>query len=123
MTTKPELPNNLTTAFGRELVAYLGGDPTKVEDDDCWKDFVRKFPELREAAEKYFEEATTGDPSEAAYAMCNYCGSSREWAEKVIEKATSGKPSEAAYLMHRDHGSSREWVEKVQKNNKTDSKG
>jgi len=83
---RPKCPNKFTIDFARELVKYLGGDPTKINNRDCWRSLVRKYPELREKAEKYFATAKTGDPARAAYLMCRACGSSREWAEGVNRK-------------------------------------
>ena len=108
-----ELPRTLDAEFGRALVAELGGDPEPIEDEWCWRDFARAYPELREKAEAWFAAATAGEAAWAAYCMAYYCGSSRKWAERVIAAATAGDPSWAAYCMARDCGSSREWAEGV----------
>ena len=83
---KPECPYEFDARFGYRLVKFLGGDPSKIYEGWCWKDFAKHYPELRKPAEQYFESATTGNPSWAAYWMCIDCGSSREWAEGVRRK-------------------------------------
>ena len=110
---RPECPKFFTIEFARELIEYLGGDPTPIEDDWYWEEFARTYPELRKKAERYFESAQTGDPSWAACHMHRCCGSSQEWAERVIENARTGDPAIAAYQMHRFCGSSHEWAERV----------
>ena len=117
MTSKPrpECPDYFGTTFGRSLVEYLGGDISKIEDDDCWTQFAAKFPELRDKAMKYFEEAKTGEPSEAAFWMVLYCGAPLEWGMRVAENATTGDPSRAAYWMVKDCGAPEEWYEKIRK--------
>ena len=114
---KPKCPCYFTVDFGRELVAYLGGDPAPIQDYWCWGDFAKQYPELRRGAEKYFEQeatqGTTGDPSEAVYWMVFFCGSSRAWAESVIERAKVGYPGLAAEKMALHCGSSQEWANGV----------
>ena len=103
----------LDTEFGRLLIKHLGGDPSPIKWNWCWREFAEDYPHLREKAEKYFETTRTGDPARAAYNMAHYYGSSREWAEGVIERAKTGNPVWAAYHMVLDYGSSREWAEGV----------
>ena len=110
---RPECPDEFTTRFARELVKYLGGNPTPIKDDWCWKEFAEAYPELRQKAERYFESAKTGGPGYAAYRMVHDCGSSREWAERIIEHAQTGNPSWAAFCMVHDCDSSRKWAERV----------
>lgn len=85
-------PRIFDVNFGRLLVAELGGDAGKIQDDWCWREFAAEYPGLREAAERYFAAAKTGDPALAAYWMALYYGSSREWAEKI--KLSSRKLAE-----------------------------
>ena len=114
-----ECPDIFTVEFGRQLVAELGGDPSKIKDDWCWKQFGENFKDLVPKAEMYLASATTGNPAEAAYMMYQYCGSSREWAEGVIASATTGNPANAAYWMCCNCGSSREWAKGVKTRIKT----
>ena len=107
--------DGFTVAFGRALIAHLGGDASAVQDDWCWAKFGRAFPELREGAERYFERAETGDPAWAACCMVRECGSVRAWAEGVIERAQTGNPAWAACYMVRKCGSGRAWAEGVRK--------
>ena len=113
MAPKPKCPNTFQLKFACRLVAYLGGDPTPIEDNWCWAEIGRQYPGLVPAAEEYFAAAKTGNPAYAAYGMTRYCGSSREWAEGVIAAAQAGNPASAAYCMERDCGSSREWADKI----------
>ena len=110
---KPKCPVIFTTDFGRELVKYLGGDASEVEDGDCWKDFGVQFPELVEPAMTYFEKATTGDPAYAAYCLVLDCHGDLERAMRVCETATTGDPALAAYCLVRDCDAPREWYEEL----------
>ena len=142
---RPKCPDHFNTDFGRSLVDYLGGDSSKIKDRDCWPRFAVVFPELREAAMKYFAEVKTGEPSAAIYYMVKYCEAPLdwgmrvianmkvgnpslavyymvsdcraplEWGMKVIENTTTGDPSWAAYLMVKYCGAPREWYEKIRK--------
>ena len=105
------LPNEFTISWGRELIAHLGGDPTPIRDNWCWKQFGEQYPELRPRVEKFIEDSTEGDIAWAAYWMCMSCGSSREWAEAQIERGIGGVTT-AAQSMCMFCGSSREWAEK-----------
>ena len=88
---KPICPDVFDVHFGRELVEYLGGDASIIEDDDCWNEFGKKFPELIEPAMRYFEQAETGDPAFAAADLVHYCGAPVERAMRVCE-APTGAP-------------------------------
>lgn len=111
---KPKCPEFLDREFGKKLVKYLGGDASKIQDDWCWKEFALAYPELREKAEKYFEEQVEKiDMSIIAYCMCKWGGSSREWAERIIEKTISIENEIVLSWMNHDLFSTREWVEKV----------
>ena len=112
---KPDCPDIFTIVFARQLIAYLGGDAGKIEDDWCWHTFAINYPELKGKAEQYFAEATTGDPSLAAYMMVEYGGSERDWAEGIIERATTGNPAWAARLMVECGGSERSWGDRIEK--------
>ena len=83
---EPICPEVFTTAFARELIEFLGGDSSKIEDSDCWRSLGKKYKHLRGKVEEYFENAEIGDPSYAAYYMVYFCGSSREWAEGIKRK-------------------------------------
>ena len=75
MTILPR-PETLTAAYGRKLVAHLGGDTGPIRDDWCWEDFAREYPHLRQVAEDYFAAAKNGM---AAYWMHRECNSGRTW--------------------------------------------
>ena len=109
----PRCPDGFDWRFGKKLIKYLGGDPSLVKDDWCWEQFAKTYPELIKRAEEYFEEATTGNPSFAAYKMVYHCNSKREWAEHVIENDTVGYPVYAAWRMVYYCNSSRTWAEKI----------
>lgn len=109
----PKCPDKFSVKFGIELIKYLGGDPLIIENNWCWRDFAKNYPEFREKAESYFASAKTGNPALAAYLMCKNCGSNREWAETIISSAKTGDPAGAAYWMCRDCGSRKEWAESV----------
>ena len=116
---KPECPIlYFTTNFFKELIQYFLQQEIDIPYGAHWVWFIEQFPELKEKVEEYFENATTGDPSLAAYYMVKYCDSSTTWAEKIIENATIGDPSWAAYCMADDGGSSKEWAERVIENAK-----
>ena len=91
-----DLPQEgITAAWGRAMVAYLGGDPSPIADDWCWSDFAQQYPKLLEPFELYIERATPDNPGmpEAAQGMCEDFHSSREWAEAQIERANGFVPS------------------------------
>ena len=110
---KPECPDVFNYKFGIELIKYLGGDPSKIKTSWCWEDFGRTYPELLPGAEKYFEEATIGNPASAAFWMAFFKLSTPEWAKMVIENATTGSPAWAAYRMARKKISTPAWAESV----------
>ena len=112
---KPDCPDIFTIVFARQLIAYLGGDAHKIRNNWCWHTFAINYPNLKEKAEQYFAEATTGDPAMAAYWMVKHFGSERSWAERVIERATTGDPAWAARLMVEYGGSKQSWGDRIEK--------
>ena len=110
---KPICPDVFGVEFGRELVEYLGGDASIIEDDDCWKEFGKKFPELIEPAMRYFENATTGNPARAATNLVHFCGASLERAMRVCENAATGDPAWAAYWLVSNCGAPVEWAMRI----------
>jgi len=115
---KPDCPYDFDVEFGKQLVKYLGGDVSKVKKKDCWWDFAKKFPELLNPAMKYFEEATAGAPSGAAYYLMVYGAAPLEWAMRVVENAKTGNPSWEAYKLTK-YGAPLKWAMKVIENAKT----
>ena len=110
---RPKCPEDFTVEFGKNLISYLGGNISLIEENDCWKEFSKKFPELKDKVEKYFEkclELQEGNVSQAAYYMCYYKISSKSWAESIIEKDDN---SRYAYLMCKFCGSSKSWYESI----------
>jgi len=110
---RPECPCVFTSEFFRELVAYLGADPSPIRPWWGWRKLAKQYPGLRRDIEQYIETATTGDPAGAAVDMMLYFGSSRGWAEKVIENAKTGYPASAAAELAWFHGSSLAWAEEI----------
>jgi hypothetical protein len=110
---RPRCPDICDVAFGRKLVAYLGGDPTAIKDRWCWSDFAREYRKLRSGAERYFATARTGNPALAAYYLVHHWGSDPAWAEGVVERARTGDPAWAAYCLVWDCHSDRAWAEGV----------
>jgi len=96
---KPKCPDDFTLDFARNLVRYLGGDESKITNNDCWRSLGLKFPDLVQKAMNYFESDKTGNPSNAAYCLVYYCGAPLRWAMGVVEKAKTGDPSDAAYRL------------------------
>jgi hypothetical protein len=96
---RPKCPTEFSLAFARRLVRYLGGDPSLIEDGDCWRKLVGKYPTLAEPAAKYFETAKEGNPSWAAVQLAYLRAISVGRAMRIIERAKTGDPSWAAYRM------------------------
>jgi hypothetical protein len=85
-----------TIELAREIVVYLGGDATIIKDNWCYPQLRKAFPELMEAYFSLIENATTGDPSYAAYAAGMYLEMPKERVFSVIENATTGDPAYTA---------------------------
>jgi len=113
-----ECPKIFDIEFARRLIVHLGGDATPVEDDWCWEDFrqLPDFDRLLPLAMDYFEHATTGDPSWAAYFLHRYCGAPLDWAQRVVENATTGESSWIAYVLHEKCGASLDWAQQIVEN-------
>ena len=56
-------PNIFTVDWWKEFVEYLGGDPSATRNKWDWQ----------EKAEKFFENAKTGDPSFGAFCLVDDC--------------------------------------------------
>jgi len=89
---KPACPKVFTIKFARKLVRYLGGDASKIDENDCWESLGNKFPNLIPKAMKYFEKARTGDTSWAAYYLVRDCKVNVKWAMGIIEKPKQENP-------------------------------
>jgi len=113
-----ECPQIFDIEFARKLIVQLGGDPTPVEDDWCWDDFLKlpDFDRLLPLIMDYFEHATTGNPSKVAYWLHRDCGAPLEWAQRVVENDTTGDPSWIAYKLHRFRGAPLDWAQRVIEN-------
>lgn len=99
MKGKPTLPKGKPTVqFGRELIRYLGGDPTPIEDNWCWEDFARHYLELRPLLERFLEECRGGNIAMWTASLCIYCGSDSSWAEEQIERGI-GDVTSAHYFL------------------------
>ena len=92
-------PDRYTPEWGKELVAHLGGDVSKIGHSDCLMDICPKFPDLKEKVIEFFLHARTGDPAGAAYIMrcANYI--STDEAMRIIGNAKTGDPEKVALLM------------------------
>ena len=140
---RPKCPTEFTIGFARRLVRYLGGDPSLIDNYDCWRQLVGKYPKLIKPAVKYFEtakegdpswaalqmaylraisvnramliieQAKTGDPAVAAFYMVYKLGAPLKWAMGVIEKATTGDPAWAARELCRIYGAPYKWAKKI----------
>ena len=115
----PTCPTYFNYDFGRTLVEYLGGDPTLVNNNDCWPEFAKKFPHLLKPAMAYFESATTGEPARAAYYLARYCKADLTWAQTVIQNAQTGDPALAAYCLARHCKADLTWAQAVIQNAQT----
>jgi len=116
-----ECPQTFDMEFARRLIVHLGGDATPVEDNWCWAD-LRQLPDfdrLLPLMMDYFEHATTGNPSWAAYQLHTECGAPLDWAKRIVENDTTGNPSGAAHWLHRDCGAPLVWAQRVIENDTT----
>jgi hypothetical protein len=75
-----------TIESAREIVEYLGGDPSIIRDDWCYPQLKEAFPELKEAYFELIEKATTGNVAFAAYLAGINLGMPRERVFAVIEE-------------------------------------
>jgi len=91
----PRGPDEFDIAFGRQLVAYLGGDPSPIEDDWCWRAFGKQYPELLEPALEYFRTAQEGEPAYGIFALACWCDLDVERSLSVIRKVSVGDPARA----------------------------
>jgi|GEM_PF-3649779 len=107
---RPKCPTEFRLGFARELVRYLGGDPSLIDDYDCWWSLAHKYPKLIKPALRYFETVTEGDPSEAAYSLAFYGVISVQRAMRIIERAKTGYPAEAAFYMVQGCGAPVKWA-------------
>ena len=88
----------------REIVAYLGGDPSIIGDDWCYPELENAFPDLKEAYFKLIEKATSGYVASAAYWACIFLGMPKERAFSIIEKATTKDGRAMAYWAEKNLG-------------------
>ena len=112
MKTEPTCPGVFYTSFGRKLVEHLGGDASKIKEDDCWPEFGLNYPELLQPAMQYFENAKTGYPSLAAYLLVQFSKAPLSWGMRVIENAKTGRTSLAAYFLVKHCNAPQEWYDK-----------
>ena len=94
----------LDIPFARQFVVELGGDPEPIQDNWCWEDFGRAYPELAPAAMAWFAEV--GD-AWSAYRIAQYCGGDVGQAMAVAEKA---KDVWVAYELAQNCGADVGWA-------------
>jgi hypothetical protein len=92
----------------REIVAYLGGDPSIIGDDWCYPELEKAYPELKEAYFELIEQATHDYVASAAYWACIYLGMPKERVFSVIEKANTKDVRAMAYWAEKKLGMPKE---------------
>lgn len=102
--------------FMRELIEYLGEDPSKFIN---FTDLPKYYSNILEDVVEYFENAKTDSALSVLVHMIRPWGLDRSRVEKIVENANYGNPSGKAYSLYRHHGSSLEWTKKVIENDKT----
>ncbi|MFH1742554.1 MAG: hypothetical protein ABIH23_26415 [bacterium] len=110
-TKRPACPDEFTLDFARELVAYLGGDPTQIIEGDCWGSLGKKYAALMPKVMRYFERAKKGNVAIAAYSLCRDCNAPLDWAKRQIEHST-GDVAWAAYSLCRYCGAPLDWSQR-----------
>jgi len=89
-------------AFRRQLVVYLGGDPSLIKGDWTWAEFGEQYPELIEPAFELFRTAQEGDPAYGIYALACWCGLDLKRALDALQKVEVGNPAWEIFLLALD---------------------